>query len=106
MSERNHNDLAPEEGLSPFPGAQCEPNAWITLAHDSVLPEFQKKTARPCSPSEEYQDTLSVNHEAQKGADIGGIILLDEQVDNESVSSSVFCLHVKVPPTAVWVMHR
>ena len=50
----------------------------------------QEKTARPCSPSEEYQDTLSVNHEAQKGADIGGIILLNEQVDNGSAPSSNF----------------
>ena len=43
MSDRNNNDMAPGGGLAPVPGAQCEPNAWITLAHDSVLPEFQKK---------------------------------------------------------------
>ena len=88
MSERNHNDLASEGGRSPLPDAQCDSNLGLALVHDSVLLDFQQNKNRPCSPSEEYQDKLSVGYEAQKGADIGGIILLNEQVDNESVSSS------------------
>ena len=75
-------------GLSPLPGAQCESNLGLVLVHYSVFSDVKKKTARPSSPSEEYQDKLlSVDHEAQKDADIGGIILLDEQADNVSVCS-------------------
>ena len=60
MSERNHNDLASEGGRSPLPDAQCDSNLGLALVHDSVLPDFQKKKDRPCSPSEEYQDSYQL----------------------------------------------
>ena len=47
----------------------------------------QEQAAYPRSPSEECQDELSVSHKARKGADVGGIILLGEQLNNESTSS-------------------
>ena len=90
MSEHNNNDPVPKGGLSPLPGAHSEPKLGHALVKDSILPDFQQKFARPRNPSEEYQDKLSVSHEAQKGADSGGIISLDEQVDNGSAYSSNF----------------
>ena len=72
-----------------MPGAQCDPIQG-TLVHVSELPDFQQQTAYPRSPYEECQDELSVSHKARKGADGGGIILLGEQLDNESTSSPTF----------------
>ena len=89
MREYNNNDQAPEERLSPLPGAQGDPTQDPTLEHISGLPDFQQQTAYPRSPSKECRDELSVSHKVLKGADVGGIILLGEQLGNESTSSTI-----------------